>query len=148
MPNRKRRFQRKTKPGAPPGTVVTQNDHATLIHVIGYSPSIVKELDCASFADFRDFAEHYDVVWVNVIGLGNVDLLQEFARLFRIHNLTLEDVVNVHQRAKSEVFDNYHYIVTRMVSNPGNFASEQLSIFQTGKFVFTFQEKKATALNR
>jgi magnesium transporter len=146
MSKRKRRFQRKTKPGAPPGTVVTQNDHGTSIHVIGYSPSIVKELDCASFADFHDFAEHYDVVWVNVIGLGNVDLLQEFARLFRIHNLTLEDVVNVHQRAKSEVFDNYHYIVTRMVSNPGNFASEQLSIFQTGKFVFTFQEKKGDCL--
>lgn len=120
--------------------------HDTSIHVIGYSSSTVKELDCDNFAECLKLVDDFDVVWVNVTGLGKVELLQEFAQQFKIHQLTLEDVVNVHQRAKSEVFEGYHYLVTRMVSNPSDFASEQLSIFQTRKFVFTFQEKVGDCL--
>ena len=146
MSKKRRRFRRKTNPGAPPGTFVVQDGLDTLIHVIGYSPSDVQEFDCDSFAQCRELAEGFDVVWVNVTGLGNEKLLLEFARQFKIHDLTLEDVVNAHQRAKSEVFQNYHYVVTRMVSNRLDFSSEQLSIFQTGKFVLTFQEKKGDCL--
>jgi magnesium transporter len=146
MSKRKRRFQRNTKPGAPPGTVLAQNGLDTTIHVIGYAPDNVKELDCQTFAEVKSFAGDFEVTWVNVTGLGNVKLLREFAELFKIHHLTLEDVVNVHQRAKSETFDNYHYIVTRMVSKAGDFDSEQLSVFQLGKFVFTFQERTGDCL--
>jgi magnesium transporter len=146
MSNRKQRFQRKTQPGAPPGTVVSHHPHDTTIHVFGYSATKVKEFEVRSFAEAKKIADQFDVVWIDVVGLGNIGLLQEFAKLFKIHSLTLEDVVNVHQRAKSEVFQHYHYVVTRMVSKPEEFDSEQLSIFQSGKFVFTFQEKAGDCL--
>jgi magnesium transporter len=146
MSKRKRRFQRNTKPGAPPGTVVAQNGSETKIRVLGYTASSVKELDVESFAAAKEYADEFDVVWIDVIGLGEVERLREFGQLFTIHSLTLEDVVNVHQRAKSETFDNYHYIVTRMVSAPPQFETEQLSIFQTEKFVITFQERAGDCL--
>jgi magnesium transporter len=146
MSKRRKRFQRKTNPGAPPGTVVAQNGSETKIRVLGYTASSVKELDVESFAAAKKNADEFDVVWIDVIGLGDVERLQEFGQLFTIHSLTLEDVVNVHQRAKSETFDNYHYIVTRMVSAPPQFETEQLSIFQTGKFVITFQERAGDCL--
>ena len=145
-PRHKRRFRRKTGPGAPPGTVVSQTSDDTKIHVLGYSKSTVKEFDCGDFSEVRANAADFDTVWVNVIGLGNVELLHEFGTLFKIHSLTLEDVVNVHQRAKSETFDGYHYIVTRMISSAGDFQTGQLSIFHIGKFVFTFQEKTGSCL--
>jgi magnesium transporter len=146
MSKRKNRFYRRTKPGAPPGTIIGENADGTSIHVIGYSENDVKEHDCHSFADVKRIAEDYQVVWVNVIGLGNVGLLHEFAKLFNIHHLTLEDVVNVHQRAKSEKFEHYHYTVTRMVAQVETVDSEQISIFQSGKFVFTFQERAGDCL--
>jgi magnesium transporter len=143
---RKKRFRRKTKPGAPPGTLISQTGLETTIHVIGYSSDKVKEIDCKTFAEVKKNAGDFDVIWVNVVGLGDIKLLREFAELFSIHHLTLEDVVNVHQRAKSETFSDYHFIVTRMVSNAESVASEQLSIFQAEKFVFTFQERVGDCL--
>ena len=146
MSKHKRRFRRKTSPGAPPGTVVSQNSDGTKIRVLGYSKSAVQEFDCQNFAEVKAKSADFETVWVNVIGLGNVEMIQEFGQLFKIHNLTLEDVVNVHQRAKSETFDHYHYVVTRMVSKAGDINTEQLSIFHIGKHVFTFQETSGGCL--
>lgn len=143
----KRRFRRLTRPGAPPGTVVSDHhSQSTTIEVIAYADGQLIEKHCESFEAARAIGEGCEVTWVNVVGLADVAIIEEFGRLFHIHKLTLEDMVNVHQRAKSEVFQQYHYIVTRMVSSPGAFDSEQLSIIQSGRFVLTFQERSGDCL--
>lgn len=91
-------------------------------------------------------ADKFDVLWIDVTGVGNLELLHEFARVFNIHSLTLEDVVNVHQRAKLETFAEYQYLVTRMFSQIDSIDSEQLSIFRIGKCVVTFQERAGDCL--
>ena len=57
--------------------------------------------------------------------------------------MSLEDVVNVHQRAKVEPYGRYHFIVGRMVNNLGDedLSTEQLSIFLGRNYVLTFQEQ-------
>lgn len=146
MPRRKKRFQRKSNPGAPPGTVISQHRRETKICVFGYSAERIEEFEFENFSDVVKLTDQFDVIWVDVVGLGNVDLVLEFGRLFNIHSLSLEDVVNVHQRAKTETHDDYHYIVTRMVSTDNSSSSEQLSIFQSQNFVITFQEKVGDCL--
>lgn len=146
MPFRKHRFRRKSKPGAAPGTVIESHDNDTRIHVIAYSPNAIKELDCTEFSDAVELADEYAVVWIDVVGLGNIRQLQKFRALFDIHNLTLEDVVNVHQRPKFETFDKYRYLVTRMVSTGEEIRTEQISIFQIKNMIISFQERPGDCL--
>ena len=146
MPFRKHRFRRKSKPGAVPGTVIESHVHDTKIHVIAYSAGELREIECRGFAEATELANEFSVVWIDVVGLANIELLQEFGRLFDIHNLTLEDVVNVHQRPKFETFNKYRYVVTRMVAKDKEIRTEQISIFQAKNFVITFQERPGDCL--
>jgi len=80
------------------------------------------------------------VVWVNVVGLGTEATLLSLAETFHIHSLAMEDVVNVHQRAKIDPFDENIYCVFRMPDSDKDQLTEQLSLFLGKNFVVTFQE--------
>lgn len=129
-----------------PGTLASRSDHPTAIKVLGYSAGNFKEFACDSFAEAKKHENEFEVVWVDVTGLGDVELLQEFATEFKIHSLTLEDVVNVHQRAKFESFEHYDFMVTRMVSYEETLESLQISVFISGKYVISFQERVGDCL--
>jgi Mg2+ and Co2+ transporter CorA len=53
--------------------------------------------------------EEWSVVWLDVAGLGDADTISEIGRVLGLHELSLEDVVNVHQRPKVEEYDEYGY---------------------------------------
>lgn len=99
------------------------------------------------FNFFPDFnLEHIEVyrnedqfLWLEVSGLADVQLIRLIGEKFKLHSLALEDVVHVHQRPKVEYYENYIYIVTRIVSTQ-NQEAEQVSIFLGQNFVITFRE--------
>ena len=81
------------------------------------------------------------VTWINVDGLADIALIEAVGKLFNIHQLALEDVINVHQRPKVEEFDEHLFIVTRMLSEPSAKETEQVSMFLGKGFVVAFQER-------
>jgi len=87
------------------------------------------------------------VTWVNVDGLGDVATIQKLGEIFGLHRLTLEDVLNVHQRAKAELYDRYYFIVVRMVEIAERIGTEQLSLFVGKNYVLTFQERPGDCFN-
>ncbi len=87
------------------------------------------------------------MVWVNVAGLGDVEILRAVATIFGVHHLALEDVVHVHQRPKVEVYGEHIFVVLRVLSGDGMISkTEQLSLFLGARFVLTFQERIDDAL--
>jgi len=82
------------------------------------------------------------VVWVDVIGVGNVDMLRELGEEFGLHRLALEDVVNVHQRAKVEDYGEHAFVVMRMIDAQKPTGTEQFALFVGADFVLTFQERQ------
>ncbi|MBI3300790.1 MAG: magnesium/cobalt transporter CorA, partial [Deltaproteobacteria bacterium] len=88
----------------------------------------------------RDFLDRWPVTWVDVEGLGDVETIRTLGEIFGLHRLALEDVINVHQRAKVEQYGEHHFIVTRMVRLGEHLETEQLSLFLGKNFVLTFQE--------
>lgn len=91
----------------------------------------------------RAFIDKWSVTWVNVEGLGNVEVIEQLGRFFRLHHLALEDVVNVHQRPKIEEYPNYLFGVAHTVGQgrAGEpLALEQFSLFLGANFVLTFEE--------
>jgi magnesium transporter len=135
------RIQRRTRPGAAPGTVaVDPGAHATVVDLFGYGPDgFVEEKAVTPERVIRCLGE-WPVTWVNVEGLGDAGTLHKLAEIFALHPLVREDVVNVHQRAKAEQYGDQLFIVTRMVTMNEEIESEQLGIVLGTNFVATFQE--------
>ncbi len=135
------RIQRRTRPGAAPGTVaVDPGAHATVVDLFGYGPDgFVEEKVVTPERVVRCLGE-WPVTWVNVEGLGDAATLHKLAEIFGLHPLVREDVVNVHQRAKAEQYGDQLFMVTRMVTMNEEIESEQLAIVLGTNFVATFQE--------
>ena len=138
-------------PGAPPGTLVSNHKQKTNVSVIGYSKDQYSVLEPVAIKDIKVFEADFEVIWINVVGLADVDTLSEIGSVFGIHHLTLEDVLNTHQRAKFEPFDTYDFIVVKMAgfanqSKSNEVMTAQLNIVLQDKFVLTFQVEETDCL--
>ncbi len=143
------RLKLRSGPGARPGTVIARKDSPPPeIRVIRFGPDEIDDRDHVSVDELPELIGKYPVTWVNVNGLGDANVIQKIGEIFGIHRLALEDVVNVHQRAKVEDYDDQLFVVARMVSlqpdgkgRPLQLQTEQLSLFLGEGFVLTWQER-------
>lgn len=141
------RIRRRSKPGEVPGRIaINPKGGAPLIHTIRYSASKLEEAHESNVESLSLPTDPSMVTWINVTGLGNERLFDVLQRKFSLHGLALEDVVNSHQRAKVEEYDDHVFIVARMVSQNESLEFEQLSIFFGKNFVLTLQEKAGDCL--
>jgi magnesium transporter len=84
------------------------------------------------------------VGWINVDGLGDINVFETIGKQFGIHDLALEDILNVDQRPKIEEHDGYFLIIIKMIyhnDKDGSIEVEQVSMVLMEHFVLTFQEK-------
>jgi magnesium transporter len=136
---------RAKKSGLPPGTVVyvgKQKVEQSVIKIMQYQNGNFFEKDTQSFEDVVASRDFSGVTWVNVDGL-NVDVIESVGELFNLHPLTVEDIAQTEQRAKLEDFDNYVYIVLRMLEydkQENEIISEQLSVILGSNWLISFQE--------
>lgn len=134
--------KRRAPPGAPPGTVIPDpKAPRPVITVIGYGPDDVFERRIGQISDLKAIVGHASVTWVNVVGLGDVQILRQLSEVFALHDLALEDVVNLHQRAKVENYDDHLFIVSRNPTSDADFDIEQTTLFLGANYVLTFQER-------
>jgi magnesium transporter len=137
-----RRRRRRTPPGAPPGTLVA--DPAApkpVISAIAYGPQSFEERSEIAPDEIAALRGKHQFLWIDADGLGDIAVLQEIGRMFGLHNLALEDVVNVHQRPKIEDYEDHLFIVCRLAHGNTPLETEQVSIFLGRDFVITFQER-------
>ncbi len=81
------------------------------------------------------------VTWVNVDGIGQLELLKKLGSSFGIHPLVLEDIANTEQRPKAEEYDQYLFVVLKMLTPvAGGVMSEQVSLLLGAEWVLTLQE--------
>lgn len=136
-------FHRRTPRAAVPGTVASdaENKDARL-RQIEYSPS---DLVISDLADVTGIAPHpprQGVLWVDLVGVGNGEVVEALGRRFQLHPLALEDVVHTHQRTKCDDYTDRLYFVIRMLRNDDNLDSEQISLFLGPDFVVSIQERE------
>jgi magnesium transporter len=109
---------------------------------MSYGPGDLLEEQLVGVEEIPGLLGARPVTWVNVDGLGDTQVLRSLGETFGLHRLALEDVVNVHQRAKVEPYEGEVFIVTRMAALGDRFSTEQLSLFLGPGFVLTFQERQ------
>ena len=140
--------------GQKPGIELQDLDHLpsesgqVKITCIDYSADqvttrVVEKLD-EFIADHRTAAAR--VRWINVDGLGDMQVIRAFAEKYDLHPLAVEDLLTPGQRPKLETYgDDIHlprvFIVTRMIQlHAEKLENEQIGIFLGRSTVLTFQE--------
>lgn len=83
------------------------------------------------------------ITWIDVQGIGHKPTFERLGEIFKIHPLALEDVVNVPQRPKTDIYKDQHVIIGRMaqIDDQGNLMTEQIAIIFGKGFVLTIQEE-------
>ena len=138
-----RRLTRRPPVGSPPGTLVSPAAEAvpTTIRAITYGPERLTEQTLAAVADLDRLEPEGLVTWIDVQGLGSLDLLRALGQRLGLHALTLADIVHVNQRAKVEGYEGHLFIVVRMPHLDDHLWTEQLSLIVGASLVVTFQER-------
>lgn len=135
-------FRRRRTVGAPPGTLEPiSGAPRPVVRVVGFGPAAYVEQEITDPDIVRSFVGQWPVLWVDVDALGDLGTIVALGEIFGLHRLALEDVVNVHQRAKVDRYADHYFIVARMVTLTDRVETEQVTLFLGEGFVVTFQER-------
>lgn len=100
------------------------------------------EHEVQNLQDLRSLMSQGMQLWIDVVGLGSESTLRALAELLHLHPLAMEDVVNVHQRAKVDDFEDSLFVIARMVDSNDPQLTEQLSFFLKKDVLISFQERE------
>lgn len=133
------------QPGSVPGTLNIEIDaELPEIILIDYNGDRANRFEGLTPEACAEHLDTESVSWIDVKGLGSENILQRLGKVFNLHPLVLEDVVNVPQRPKVEDYTQQLVIITQMVvpkQSGKGFCLEQVSLIVGNHYLLTVQEK-------
>ena len=137
------------KPGAPPATLQAGPDYAaTAITALAYGPEKLIERQVNDLEELDRLGAEYPVLWVQVSGLGNVDLIKAVGEKFQIHPLALEDLMSGGHRPKLEETGSLLFIILQSVHLKDNeMTSGQIALLFRQGVVLSFHQDRAELLD-
>ena len=133
------------EPGSLPGTLNLKADAPPpKIVLIDYNETSAIRVKLESPEACAPYLDTESVSWVDVMGLGNQQTWQGLGKVFNLHPLVQEDVVNVPQRPKVEDYEDQLVIIAWMVTlkpSDGGFHKEQVSLILEKNYLLTVQEE-------
>ncbi len=121
-----------------PGTLVAPpSSTPSVVDLIRYSGQKFSESH-PSPDELKRLEPGEDVLWINVEGLADVELVADLGERFQIHRLAMEDVLYSHQ-SRAKDFEGHLHISFPAIEEDGE-TTEQVSMFVGKQFVLTFQE--------
>ena len=158
--------KRSKKVGLPPGSLIhigEKKKEGTKISIQDYDETNFQGKEAKTIDECFLLKDKPTVTWINVDGIHQIEILEKLGNCFGLHPLVLEDIMNTDQRPKIEDYNDYIYIVLKMLyykeNNPlspplramafskggmGVFSDgitiEQISLIIGQNFVISFQE--------
>jgi len=131
--------------GSVPGTLSIEDDATPpQIILIDYNQTQATRTQLATPEECIPYLNTGTVSWVDVQGLGNEEILKRLGRVFNLHPLVLEDVVNVPQRPKVEDYQDQLVVISQMVipkDKGDGFSIEQVGFVLGKSYLLTVQEE-------
>ena len=140
---------RKKAQGAPPGSLIflgNKKMESSELHLMIYNKDSVEEKQIYRVADIPDNLPEGTIMWINIYGLQDIELIEKLGKRFSIPPLELEDILNPDQRPKlSETEENLTVFlkVLEYKSDIKRVAGDQITIVFGQNYVITFQEAVA-----
>lgn len=145
--SKKRVSKSKRKIGQIPGSIIYTGDKSKeklALEVFDYTHENCAELDLKSISDSFIFKDTNSTTWINFNGLNYVNDIEAIGKHYDLHPLVLEDIVNITQRPKIDEYENYIFVVLKMLYYDKNekIVSEQVSFILGQNYVISFQESE------
>ena len=113
------------------------------VSVINYNAIDFQEKEVSNVEEAYSLKDKSSVTWLNIDGVHKPEIIEQVGTHFGIHPLVLEDIANTGQRPKIDDFDEYIFVVLRMLrfdEKENETKTEQVSIVLGRDFVISFQE--------
>ncbi|WP_236976373.1 magnesium/cobalt transporter CorA [Membranihabitans maritimus] len=144
----KRKKSASNKIGLPPGSLVyvgKDSNEPTQIELIQYDENESVKTEIQKVKELKSFITDKKVNWVNIDGIHNIDVVESIGKIFNIHPLVLEDILNTDQRPKFDIYEDYFFVslkvVTKSDSDANVYNVEQISFILGNQYLLSFQEK-------
>jgi magnesium transporter len=139
---------KKRKTGLPPGTVVYTGsiaDAPSYLDVLQYNETNFEEvqIDPDQLPTLVEPSAS-QVLWLDLRGVHNTEIITQIGRFYEIHPLILEDIADIHQRPKFDEYESGLLLVIPSLSwsdENNEVVEEQVSIYFNQNLVFSSQEK-------
>lgn len=127
-------------PGTSPGTLVTREaGEPAGFHLIDYSDGRFAEIELDNAAACKEYLTDEATTWIHVRGQVQPQLLHEMGKLFGLHPLALEDVLNSGQRPKIDEYEEQLFITLGVPQGgAADVEFEQLSLFLGNGYLISF----------
>ena len=139
--------------GLPPGSLVHVGERKSPqpeITIADYDAQHYTERVAESIDECRPFRDTPTVTWINVAGIHDIEALRTLAECYHIHPLVMEDILNTHERPKFEEFEDYLFIVVKMLDYDAatkEVVAEQVSLIVGPNVVISFEEAPRDAFD-
>lgn len=142
------KVKKSSKIGLAPGHLIFLGDAKSedvCIQLMDYSANQLNVKEVKDIKDLETCLSQETVSWIDISGLHDTHIIEETGKIFNIHSLTLEDILNTDQRPKVDFYDEYIYLVVKMLSyneKENGIEYEQVSFILGKSYVISFQENK------
>lgn len=94
---------------------------------------------------FTKFSPNKAFNWLNVHGIHDVEKIKTLCSKLNIHDLAIQDLMDVNQRTKFQEFDDYCFFTLKSIipSVDSTLEEDQLSFILGKNYLVSFQEHKA-----
>lgn len=118
-------------------------DHPRL-RLIRYNQDELVEKEPESMEECISSISKDSVTWINIDGLNDAEMIQKLGKLFNIHDLLLEDILDTGQRPKMTETDDLLVVILKMLEfdeKNKKLNSEQISMILNDTYLITLQER-------
>lgn len=90
------------------------------------------------------FEKNGDNFWLNIYGLSNTETIASLCEKQGIHDLVIQDILDVNQRPKFLEYEDYSFLTLKsIVPSEDEMITEQISFVFGTNYLISFQERKA-----
>ena len=138
----------KKKVGNSPGELVYVGEKDTKINItlIKYDNQSAETIEIRNFDHLLECFETNKINWINLDGVGDINLMHQLAQHFKFNELMTEDIMNTEHHPKAEEYDKHLFTTVKIVwlekvEEKIQIISEHLSLVLGHNYVISFQDK-------
>lgn len=114
------------------------------LRLIHFTQEELEETEPATLEDCLPYISGNSVTWINIDGLHDPGLIERMGKLFKIHDILLEDMLDTGQRPKVEETDDLMVMIIKVIEydqQNKKLNSEQISVILDDNYLVTLQER-------
>ncbi|AEP29051.1 magnesium/cobalt transporter CorA [Brumicola nitratireducens] len=131
------------KPGTRPGTLKTNENAVFSVDLYDYNATVFNAQLNVDVSTCKSFIESENCTWIHVQGDPSAEAMKLLGKDLGIHELYVEDVINVGQRPKVEINDEQIFLILNLPVKEGSSARvDQVSLFLSKTTLISFSTGK------